>query len=238
MKVLYIILVLIVAYGVFVYVRFKHTLSGAHLVEITQHDQTFGQGPTIKYIAAGDSLSVGEGATTVEQSYPYKIAQALSSANTVQYRNVAVNGARTTDVINEQVSKIIDYNPDIITLSIGGNDVTHLQKNDVVVANIKNILETLTQKTHAQIYVADIPIVDRVPLFPYFYQAVMHYKVNKINPQILSLGSERVHIIDIHEFGWDSYPDIRKTFAKDGFHPNDEGYTNWIEAFLSKIKNP
>jgi lysophospholipase L1-like esterase len=44
-----------------------------------------------------------------------------------------------------------------------------------------------------------------------------------------------VHVVDIHEFGWKNYPDINVTFAKDKFHPSDEGYNNWTKAFLSKI---
>jgi lysophospholipase L1-like esterase len=45
-----------------------------------------------------------------------------------------------------------------------------------------------------------------------------------------------VQIVNIHDFGWDKFPDLSVTYAADNFHPNDDGYQNWANAFLEKIQ--
>jgi lysophospholipase L1-like esterase len=236
MKILYAILILFALYVLIVFVRFKYTLASAHLPNFIQEEKTFGQGSVLTYVAAGDSTAAGVGASSFERSYTYRVAEYLSKSYTVTYKNVGVSGARTNDVIEKQLNAIIQANPDVITLSIGANDTTHLQNRKVIIENVKTILEALTSKTHAQIYVTTVPIVDRAPLLPYPFLKLLAHRINKTNPEILRLENERVHIVDIHEYGWDQYPDIKTTFAKDQFHPNDEGYNNWTNAFLNRIK--
>jgi lysophospholipase L1-like esterase len=235
MKILYGILILLLIYIVIVFVRFKYTLATAHLPEIAQPEKTLGQGPTLTYVAAGDSTAAGVGASATEKSYTYRVAEFFSKTNTVNYKNVGVSGARTKDVITKQMDAIIAYNPDVVTLSIGANNMTHQQNADATLEDIKTILETLTTKTRAKIYVTDVPIVDRASLLPYPYRKLLAFQINKLNAKILKLESDRVKVVDIHTFGWDSYEDINTTFAADKFHPNDEGYNNWTNAFISKI---
>ncbi len=237
MKILYLVIAVLLIYTIGTVVRFKYILYTSHLNTIVQHDQKFGNGDELKYIAAGDSTAVGVGASSVEHSYPYLIAQDLSSSHTVEYKNVGVTGAKTSDVINNQLSQIIKFQPDIITLSIGGNDVTHLRNPNDTVSNLKTIINTLTEQTRARIYITNIPIVEKAPLLPYVYRKFLQQRLIKINHQMAELENDRVRIIDIHEFGWKNYPDIKSTFAEDQFHPNDVGYRNWADAFLSKINS-
>ncbi len=138
-------------------------------------------------------------------------------------------------MINNQLNEIVKFNPDIVTISIGANDVTHFKSNDDILKNIKKIITQLTENTTAQIYVTNIPIIDHAPLIPFPVRKYFSYQISTLNPKLLALENDRVHVVDIHEFGWDNYPDINVTFAKDKFHPSDEGYNNWTKAFLSKI---
>ncbi len=239
MKIIYIFIALIAFYTIGTIIRIKYTLSTANLANIIQEDKTFANSVnsrTIKYIAAGDSTAAGEGASAVDKTYTYQLALELSITNKVEYKNVGVRGAQTQDVIDSQLQKIIDYKPDIVTLSIGANDVTHLINAGKIVANFKLITKTLQEKTSAQIYLTNIPILDQTTLLPYPYRKYLGYQTKKINPQILALENDQVHIVDIYNFGWDSYPDVNVTFAADGFHPSDEGYNNWTNAFLSRMK--
>lgn len=235
MKTVYAILILLLVYGVFTLIRIKYILATADLKPIAQQNQSLGQGRLIRYIAAGDSTAVGEGASSVEQSYTHRIAEFLARSRTVDYKNVGVSGSTTSDVIAGQLNSVVNFNPDIITISIGANDITHLHRPSTIVANLKTIVETLTRQTNAQIYLTNIPIVDRATLLPYPYRKLLEYQVKRTNPQLENLESGRVHVIDIHEFGWDQYSNITSTFAADQFHPNDEGYNNWTSAFLNKI---
>jgi acyl-CoA thioesterase I len=241
MKIFYIALVVLTIYSLGTFIRIKYTLYTANLSDIVQHDKTFvtsnenGNVEPVRYIAAGDSTALGEGATVVENTYTYRVAQALSEKSTVAYKNVAVRGARTQDIIDNQLKEIIKFNPDVITISVGANDVNHLNNPEKTFENLKIIAQELEKQTKAQIYLTNIPILDKAGLLPYLYRKYLSYQTNKINSLILTLENDRLHIVDIYNFGWNKYPDIQTTFAKDKFHPNDEGYLNWTHAFLDRM---
>lgn len=206
------------------------------LAKILQPEKKFGQSyNTLRYIAAGDSTAVGVGASSVEKTYSYKLAVALSEKNTVEYKNIAVAGSKTQDILDNQVNEIIKFNPGIVTISVGANDATHLNSEKTILSNLRKTLDTLKQNTKAQIYLTNIPSFKKAEILPWFFIDLIEYRSSYINKKILNLEDERVKIVNIHEFGWSNFPDLRKTFAADKFHPNDIGYENWFQAFLEKI---
>ncbi len=231
------IFIIIAAYialelGVFWY-RYK-TLP--ELPAIDQSSKTFGHGPALRYIAAGDSTGVGVGASEAENTYPYKVAEFLGQTHTVEYKNIAVKGFRTEDVINKQLETIVAYNPDIITISIGANDATHLASSKKVLDNYKTIIGELEKRTTAKIYITDVANFHGASVLPWFYISLLEFRSSGLNKHILQLEDARVKIVNIHDFGWSNYPDMSKTYAADHFHPNDIGYENWANAFLDKIR--
>jgi lysophospholipase L1-like esterase len=228
MKVIYLILLVIIFYVGFAYGQFKYILSHADLPEIKQLDRTVGQGEKLRYIAAGDSTSVGEGASDVSKSYTYRVADYLATAHEVEYRNVGVIGDQTKDVIAKQLSAIIDYNPDVITISIGANDVTHFVDNSKIIENYKTIIKDLTDKTHAVIYITDVPRFDKATLLPLPFRIYFDSQAKKANTELLKLETDRVKFVDIHK--------VEVSNSRDQFHPNDDGYTNWTNAFIERIK--
>lgn len=232
---MYIILAVIVIYATVSYGRFLYVLKSNRLPEIIQQNSEQGSGELLTYVAAGDSTSVGVGASDIAHTYTYKVFQKLSEQNKVKYVHVGKSGARTNNVIEEQLPKIIEVNPDIITLSIGANDITHLKSNASILENYSIIIERLLAETHAQIYLTNTPILKDAPLLPWIFRQVLEAKAQVVNRELLKLENDRVHVVPIHDFGWDQYLDIKVTFAQDQFHPSDIGYENWTNAFLTTM---
>lgn len=236
MKLIGIIVALIVLY-LFVemalfYFRVTHLKA---LPAIDQSDRSLGSGPGLRYIAAGDSTAVGVGATDFTKSYPYKVAEYLAKARDVAYKNIAVKGYTTADVLKKQLEQIISFKPDVVTISMGANDATHLVGANKIISNYKTIISKLKAETSAKIYITDIANFNGAHLMPWFYIRLIELRSKSINEQILGLEDERVKIINIHDFGWQNYPDLSITYATDNFHPNDISYQNWANAFLDKI---
>jgi lysophospholipase L1-like esterase len=235
MKIFFIVLGAVVLYFslelVVLYYRSNHT---PQLPHIDQSDRSLGQGPTLRYIAVGDSTGVGSGASGYETTYTYKIAQFLAKDHTVEYKNISVFGYKTGDVLNNQVKQIIKYKPDIVTISMGPNDATHLVSSNKILSNYKAIIQQLEQGTNAKIYITNIANFDDARILPWFFHDLIEYRSAKINPQILKLENDRVKLVNIHDFGWANY-DRKQTYAADHFHPNDLGYENWTNAFLDKM---
>lgn len=229
MKILFGILLAIVVYIAFEYIRFRYTLYRAdNLPEIVQVDQTIGNGPKLKYIAAGDSTAVGGGTSNVVQTYPYQIAQHLAQTNSVEYKNVAVNGATTSDLIKDQIGQIVKFDPDIITISIGANDMTHFTSVNNVFKNYQVIIKRLTDETHAKVYITNVPRFDQAYLFPWPLRTYFDHQAKVANTELSKLGSDRIQFIDIHS--------VEVANSADKFHPSDGGYRFWTDAFLAKMR--
>ena len=239
MKIFFLIFAVVIVYVAFEFGLFWY--KEKHLPLLTTPDQsqkTFGSGPPLRYIAAGDSTAAGVGASNYQTTYPYQIAEYFAKTNTVDYKNIAVPGARTDDVIKKQMQEIVAYNPDVITISIGPNDATHLASNQTIIDNFRIIISSLEKQTHAKIYITDIASFQGAKILPWFYILLLNFRSMQANSKILALQNDRTKIVDIYTFGWDQYPDRSVTFAKDNFHPNDIGYENWTNAFLDSIQKP
>jgi lysophospholipase L1-like esterase len=82
-----------------------------------------------RYLALGDSLAAGYGAITTTQGYAYLLYQKGTYdkiPNTI-FANAAVPGARSSDVLAFQVPQAINlFQPHVVTLSVGGNDVLRI----------------------------------------------------------------------------------------------------------------
>lgn len=238
-QLLKIILYLVGAIGV--YVLFELCVFGYKVSTLPtlpkpdQSDKILGNGPSLKYIAAGDSVAVGYGASTLDKSFAGGVANYLAKNYTVNYKNIAVIGYKTQDLINNQLSAIVAFQPDIIGISITANDATHLVAQNKIIANYKTIVSELKSKTSAKIYITDVPNFNSADILPTLYIKLLEHRSVKINRELLKLEDNRVRIVNIHDFGWKNYPDLSKTFAADHFHPNDLGYENWTNAFLDKI---
>jgi lysophospholipase L1-like esterase len=228
MKIIYFILILALLYVVVGYTRYKYILAHVNLDVILQQDRKLGAGPELRYIAAGDSTALGEGASKVEKTYPYRVAEYLAQKNTVSYKNVAATGAKTQDLIGTQLKAIIDFNPDVVTISIGANDVTHYVSKNKTIENYLEIIKQLTENTKAKIYITDVARFDHSYLLPYLFREYFDLKAKSLNRELLKLGTDRVKIIDIHSVAVDN--------SRDQFHPSDSGYDFWTNAFLDKIK--
>ena len=79
-----------------------------------------------RYLALGDSLAAGYGAIPTTRGYAYLLYQKGTydkTPNTI-FANAAVPGATSSDVLAFQVPQAINlFQPHVVTLSVGGNDV-------------------------------------------------------------------------------------------------------------------
>lgn len=218
-------------------VRFLYKKEHLAVLPHMQHtEQIVGVGSPLRYIAAGDSTGVGQGASSVERTYPMQVLRELSRSHSVAYKNVAVSGAKTQDFIDRQLQQIVDYAPNVVTISIGANDATHLVSRTVVRRNIQTIIEKILTETTATIYLANVPNFRGGTLLPWYYISLLEVRSARMNAWLQTLSSERLRIVNVHDTVTPEHSVRSETFAADGFHPNDAGYANWTAAFLAAMQ--
>lgn len=79
-----------------------------------------------RYLAIGDSVTEGVGDDVVDlkcRSWAEWFAEGLrASIPDLEYRNVASRGATAADVLRDQTGEIRTFRPDLVSVTIGGND--------------------------------------------------------------------------------------------------------------------
>jgi lysophospholipase L1-like esterase len=77
---------------------------------------------TFDYIAYGDSIAYGVGSMTTSTSYVNLYSKLLSANEVVELQNLAIPGLTTSGLL-QQLNSIRMENADLVTVSVGGNNV-------------------------------------------------------------------------------------------------------------------
>jgi lysophospholipase L1-like esterase len=81
-----------------------------------------------RYLAMGDSLAAGTGAIPVTQGYAYLLYKegTFDSLTNTTFADAAVPGAKSADVLAYQVPQAGIFQPEVVTISVGGNDLLEI----------------------------------------------------------------------------------------------------------------
>ncbi|MDP9022927.1 MAG: GDSL-type esterase/lipase family protein [Actinomycetota bacterium] len=111
-----------------------------------RHDTVVGAGePQLRVAVLGDSSAAGFGLDDPELAYPYQLASRLGQllGASVRVACVAERGARLRDVIDQQVPKVADIDPDLVVMSVGSNDAFRRRLPGQVAADTRELLEAV-----------------------------------------------------------------------------------------------
>lgn len=183
---------------------------------------------TLKYVALGDSLTAGVGATDYKDTYPYIAAQKLLAKSfEVTYVNFGMSGAESSNVLNSQVPKALLENPDYISVMVGINDVHNLRSVGEYQKNMSQILKILETKTKAKITVINIPLLGyenwRSP-----YRDLLDLRTKQFNDALKNLPEIKgTNFIDLYTQTKEQFLLDTSLYSSDLFHPNNQGYILW-----------
>jgi acyl-CoA thioesterase I len=100
-----------------------------------------------RYLSLGDSLAAGYGAIPVTQGYAYLLYQGgtYDKLTNTLFSNAAVPGATSADVLAYQIPQAPIFQPHVVTLSVGGNDLLRILNGADPVATLMAFQANLTQ---------------------------------------------------------------------------------------------
>ncbi len=171
------------------------------------------------FIALGDSLSQGIGATSLESTWVIRLARELESggAGRVRVVNLSVSGGRIGDVLATQLPRLeaIGVRPAVVTCTVGSNDLIGSPRFGRAVDEMRMLLGELPSGA----VMATIP--DRGSLVAKAFNRRLRHAV----------AEHPVRLADIAPLAYRG----RKTYAPDWFHPNDRGYEAWFATFAAVL---
>jgi lysophospholipase L1-like esterase len=172
--------------------------------------QTVGSiGDTI--ICFGDSLTHGTGASK-GMDYPSQLSKMIARP----VINAGVSGDTTARALQRLERDVLSKSPDLVLITLGGNDLKNGVARDVAFENLKTIVESI-QKTGAGVIIGGLrfPVRDRG--FGRAYQELADDTGAILIPNIFEgiMGNRKL--------------------MSDPIHPNDEGYRIIAERFYEAI---
>ena len=172
-------------------------------------------------IALGDSLTYGYGATT-DTAYPKILAQKTGW----KVLNEGISGDTSEDVLN-RLNGIIQQNPDLVLLGVGGNDVLQRIQPTTTKANLDTILTKLKNE--------HIPVV--LITEPHFSTSALFGKASD-NPIYAELSE--THDVPLFTGKMGGWSEILsdESLKSDKIHANEAGYRQFADnlyAYLQEI---
>jgi lysophospholipase L1-like esterase len=179
---------------------------------------------TLKYLALGDSYTIGTGSSDDAHAWPSIVAARLGAELT----NPAVNGYTTLDLIRDELPDVQRIEPDIVSVLIGVNDLVQGRSAD----EYRRSLTTIYDAVSGRLVVAvSIPTWSYVPAAAEFGGNDHVDRLTRVfnevaRDQAEGRGYKWVDLTEastggIGSDGW---------IASDGLHPGDVQYAAWAEA--------
>lgn len=216
------------------YIKYSGTAVAAPT--IPQGVQTIGTGPALTYVVMGDSTAISQGGS-YRDGYAVASAQHLARTHSVRWQNLAISGARARDVFAKQLPQAMSLQPDVALIAVGANDVTHLTSPLSVRMSLEQTIAGLRQANpHVKIILTGSPDMGSIPRFAQPVRWLAGRQTNRLNHVIIDTAhDEHVTFAPIAQ---DTGPTFRRhpeLFAKDKFHPLNQGYALWIPVITKAM---
>jgi len=189
---------------------------------------------TLKYLALGDSYTIGTGASDASHSWPAIIASRLPAELT----NPAVNGYTTLDLIREELPYLDRIDPDLVSILIGVNDLVQGRTPAQYREPLARIYEAVAVLPGPRIAAVSIPTWSYVPAAADFGGTDRVDRLTKAFNEVAheEAAKREFKWIDIGEASTSGIGS-RSWIASDQLHPGDAQYAAWAEAIWSALRD-
>jgi lysophospholipase L1-like esterase len=204
-------------------------------------DASFGptEGEPLRFVVLGDSTSAGIGSGGAADAYPTLLAKRLAedTGRRVDLTVLGISGARTADVLSEQIPKVAELRPDVVFVGIGANDVTHLTPLDDIKKDMSAILAELAT-TEAEIAVAGAPDM-RVYAWHQPLRQITYLRGLQVADAIEEVAHDKdVAVVELQEQTGHFFAEEPEAhFSEDEFHPSALGYKRWADAIYPVVRD-
>jgi acyl-CoA thioesterase I len=200
------------------------------------------KGNDIKYLALGDSYTIGTGASSEARNYPSLLAARLKEAtgHEVAVTNPAINGFTTVDLIRTELGYVGKLKPQLVSTLIGVNDIVQRRRAEQYRTSLIEIYDSIANLGLPAGRVAAISIPDWsvVPAASNFGDPTRLRRTTSAFNDIArhEAMSRNFLWIDIQEVSTSS-PSTRGWLSADDLHPGDVQYAAWADAIWDAVRD-
>jgi len=194
----------------------------------------------VRYVALGDSYTIGTGVRAAER-WPDQLVAALgraaSGAILDLVANLGVNGYTSADLIRDEMPELDGLEPEFVTLLVGVNDVVQGVPATTYERNVVAILDALMERLPAdRMVTVAIPDYTVTPAgSDYGDPRRQRDRIVAANATMARLATERgIAFVDIYDASLRAAAD-RSLVADDGLHPSGAQYALWVERIVPVV---
>ncbi|MFC8130310.1 SGNH/GDSL hydrolase family protein [Streptomyces sp. NPDC057302] len=175
----------------------------------------------LRFVAMGDSLTEGIG-DPVEEGWRGWAALLAPSCGDVAFRNLAVSGAQTDDVLNRQLPEALELRPDLVSVIVGVNDTLRCTFDIGAVATRLDETYGACARQGAQLVTACLPDPGAMLGLPGVLAHPLARRQRAVNAVVHAL-SERYGAVHLH-LAEDEWIADRTLWSADRLHPGERGH--------------
>ena len=192
----------------------------------------------VRYVAMGDSYSIGTGVSP-DEAWPRQLAARLADLEVDLIANLAVNGSTAADVATEQLPDLEGLEPELASVLVGVNDVVQGVPEEGYGARVSEILDGMLRL---------------LPASRVFGVATPDYTASRQGGAYGVPEQQRADVLRNNEimrgaceyrgitFVADTF-DISQQLssgagmlAADGLHPSAAQYARWVDAIEPAVR--
>lgn len=194
----------------------------------------------VRYLAIGDSYTVGEGIETT-QSWPSQLKRKLleEGVEEVELTVVAATGYTTREVTQLVNTAIFDKPFDIISIQIGVNNQYRGESLAQFGEELEDLFEKIASNNYlknAKLCIVSIPDWGATPFGSSYDRVQIAIEINQFNGLKRNAAEVKsapfINITDISR----TNPDATELVAADGLHPSELMYSYWVERIFPVVK--
>ncbi|MEO0543891.1 MAG: SGNH/GDSL hydrolase family protein [Pseudomonadota bacterium] len=184
-------------------------------------------GDPLRLLVIGDSTVASVGMEKLEDTFAYNVACSVSKTQVrpVEWRAAGANSATSGDLRDFVVPNIDRRDWTHVFISVGINDMKNFHLAGHFKRNFGALLYALrTRFPDSELIWTPIPNMKLCPALPKRLAEVLAARADVINAMGVRMCRERraIHTTPVGDVG-------PSCFARDGFHPNGEGYRVWAD---------
>jgi lysophospholipase L1-like esterase len=192
-----------------------------------------------RFVALGDSLTAGRGDVGLDGrhiGWARRLADLLCdhSPARCELTNLAVDGADVAAVLDRQLPRVAGLQPDLISLTVGMNDV-RLREFDpnTFMARLGRLMAALAA-TGATVLTCTLPDVSAVVELPAEYVIIAQQRLREAS-DIIRSQSVRYRALCLDTWAMPDAATDPALFTADRLHPNANGHRVLAAAFAELL---